>query len=171
MLALFGEYHCAVDNKGRLRLPSGLKSKLGAGSLVFVMKRGFEGCLELWPVANWDEHSASIMAGLDQFDPEDREFRRGYFSGITEVETDAADRILIPKFLMEAGAIGDSVSIQGAGEKLEIFPAEKYAEKYATPGDDFHAKASRVMKRATARTAKPKFTLKVEETAAEDETP
>ena len=43
----------------------------------------------------------------------------------------------------------DSASIQGAGEKLEIFPAEKYAEKYAQPGEDFHEKASRVMKRAT----------------------
>ena len=139
---------------------------------MFVMKRGFEGCLELWPVANWDEHSQQIMAGLDQFDPEDREFRRGYFSGISELETDSADRILIPKFLMDAAKIADSVSIQGAGEKLEIFPAEKYAEKYAAPGDDFHEKASRVMRRATARTAKPKFTLKVEEsTAAEDEKP
>lgn len=169
MLAIFGEYHCSVDSKNRLRLPTGLKAKLGEGSLAFVMKRGFDGCLELWLAANWDEHSKQVMAGLDPFDAEDRDFRRTYFSGISELESDSADRILIPKFLADAAGIADSVTIQGAGEKLEIFPAEKYAEKYATPSVDFHEKASRVMKRATARTSKPKFTLKVEEEADENQ--
>jgi MraZ protein len=167
MLPLFGEFHCAVDNKGRLRLPSGLKSKIGAGEQSFVLKRGFEGCLELWPEANWLEHSSQIMAGLDNFNAEDREFRRSYFGGIANVESDSAERILIPKFLMEAIEIANEVSIQGAGDKFEIFPAKNYEEKYATPSDDFQEKAARVMKRATKRVEKPQFNINIE--SAKDE--
>jgi MraZ protein len=162
MLALFGEFNCAVDNKGRLRLPSGLKAKIGEGEQQFVLKRGFEGCLELWPAANWEAHLAQILGKLDDFNPDDREFRRGYLAGLAEVKSDSAERILIPKFLTEAASIENEVTLQGAGEKIEIFPTKKYEEKYVQKTDDFHQMANRVMSRAAKRAEEPTFSINVQ---------
>ena len=59
MYQLRGEYECSVDAKGRLRLPSGLLRQFGgSGSLSFVVNRGFEKCIMLYPKEVWDRKAA-----------------------------------------------------------------------------------------------------------------
>ena len=46
MNQLLGEYECKIDDKSRMRLPSGLISQLGKRETYsFVVNRGFEKCL------------------------------------------------------------------------------------------------------------------------------
>ena len=60
---LLGEYECKLDAKGRLRVPSGLISQLGEGEKQkFVVNRGFEKCLVLYPLPLWRKISAEIDA-------------------------------------------------------------------------------------------------------------
>lgn len=169
MIQYIGEYQCAVDNKGRMRLPTNLKLKIGEAPLHFVMKRGFEGCIELWPRANWDEKAESLTTQADHFNAEERQFVRRYMSGLAEVETDGADRLLIPKPLLAFAEIGeDGATIQGVGEKFELWSKKKYDEVVlGLPPEDFSEMASRFSQKAMKRATKPTFSVNVVENAAE----
>ena len=91
-----GEFEATLDAKGRFLLPVGFKKQLPEGeSLRFVINRGFEKCLSLYPVKNWEPLFAKVKA-LNDFDPQAREFRRKFLNGATYVEPDTAGRLLIP---------------------------------------------------------------------------
>ena len=55
-MSYLGEYICKLDAKGRLTVPSGLKKQIdNEGREGFVLNRGFEGCLGLYPHKDWLE--------------------------------------------------------------------------------------------------------------------
>ena len=61
MFQLTGEYECKMDPKGRIKLPAGLIRQLSAsGSLSFVINRGFEKCLMLYPKEVWDQKTQEV---------------------------------------------------------------------------------------------------------------
>ena len=54
MTNFIGEFECKLDAKGRLMLPSSLRKQLDpAAQESFVMNRGFEKCLVLYPKNDW----------------------------------------------------------------------------------------------------------------------
>lgn len=125
MQSLLGEYEATVDPKGRFLLPAGLKKQLPEGSNTFVLNRGFEKCLSLYPKSSW-EPIVEQIAGLNQFDPKVREFRRHFLAGATEVELDTAGRMLLPPTLKEFAALGKDIILVGALDKVEIWDAGRY---------------------------------------------
>src|SRR5687768_8205601 len=101
MIGFLGEYEVTVDAKGRFLLPSAIKKKLPAETPgEFVINRGFEKCLTLYPAMHWQPIMEGISK-LNDFDPKVREFRRYFFNGATELELDTAGRLLIPPNLRE----------------------------------------------------------------------
>lgn len=71
------EYEATVDSKGRFLLPAGFKKQLPEEGNQFVISRGFEKCLTLYPMKAW-EPIFNELSKLNDFDPKVREFRR-YF--------------------------------------------------------------------------------------------
>ncbi|MFZ1257168.1 MAG: division/cell wall cluster transcriptional repressor MraZ, partial [Saprospiraceae bacterium] len=109
MYNLTGEYEVRLDDKNRLRLPSGLSSQLGEGALKLVVNRGFEKCLLLYPESVWVEKTKEVNQ-LNQYIRKNREFVRYFYRGATQLVSDASGRILIPKLLQEhAGIVHDVV--------------------------------------------------------------
>ena len=54
MIGFLGEYEATLDPKGRFLLPSGFKKQLPEDSSArFVINRGFEKCLSLYPIKSW----------------------------------------------------------------------------------------------------------------------
>ena len=105
MTNLFGEYDVAIDSKNRFLLPSGFRKQLAEGmGEKFVINRGFENCLTIWPMNVWEPLAAKVIA-INDFNPKVRDFKRIFLNGATIVEVDGADRILIPKGLMEYAGI------------------------------------------------------------------
>jgi MraZ protein len=128
MIGFLGEYEVTVDAKGRFLLPAAIKKKLPEGSPdEFVINRGFEKCLTLYPLKNW-EPILEGMNKLNDFDPKVREFRRYFFNGATELELDSAGRLLIPPNLREHAGINRDIVLVGAIEKIEIWDSKKYKE-------------------------------------------
>ncbi|MEI9956972.1 MAG: hypothetical protein WDM90_11875 [Ferruginibacter sp.] len=79
MIGFLGEYEATLDAKGRFLLPVGFKKQLPQeGATSFVLNRGFETCLTLYPTANWEPIFTNISK-LNDFDPKVREFRRFFF--------------------------------------------------------------------------------------------
>ena len=128
MIGFLGEYEATVDAKGRFLLPAAIKKKLPEGEQSqFVINRGFEKCLTLYPSANWQPIMEG-MSRLNDFDPKVREFRRYFFNGATELELDSAGRLLVPPNLREHASIDKDIVLVGSIQKIEIWDKNKYKE-------------------------------------------
>ncbi|MFV0605181.1 MAG: division/cell wall cluster transcriptional repressor MraZ [Niabella sp.] len=130
MTGLIGEHEVSLDSKGRFLLPAGFKKQLVEGDDVrFVINRGIEKCLSLYPMSSWQPLAEKINA-LNSFNPKVREFKRLYLNGATYVELDSAGRVLLPGRLKEYAGLEKEVVIVGTGELMEIWDKEKYNELF-----------------------------------------
>ena len=128
MIGFLGEYEVTLDTKGRFLLPAGLKKQLPeADAASFVINRGFEKCLTMYPLKSWGPIFTNISK-LNDFDPKVREFRRWFLNGAIQMELDSASRLLVPKNLMEHAGLEKDVVLVSAVNKIEIWDKAKYQQ-------------------------------------------
>lgn len=145
MIQFLGEYEATLDAKGRFSLPTGFKKQLPEGALQFVVNRGFEKCLSLYPVESWTPVFAKISA-LNDFNPGVRDFRRKFLGGATEVEADTAGRVLLPPSLRAHAGLKKDIILVAAVDKIEIWDAEAYKQIFDNfSAEDFSKLAETVM--------------------------
>ena len=146
MIGFLGEYEVTLDAKGRFLVPAGLKKQLPDGdSNAFVINRGFEKCLTMYPEKSWEPIFSNISK-LNDFDPKVREFRRWFLNGAIKMELDSAGRLLIPKNLMDHAGLERDVVLVSAVNKIEIWDKAKYQQFFdqITP-EAFSSLAAEVM--------------------------
>ena len=136
MTGFHGEYQSTIDAKGRFHLPGSLKKQLAEGENHFIVSRGFEKCLTLYPLKSW-QSILDRISQLNDFDPKVRQFRRQFLGGATEVVLDAAGRILLPPTLREFALPGKEIVLAAALDRFEIWDASKYKQLF----EDFSADA------------------------------
>jgi MraZ protein len=142
---LLGEYDCKIDAKGRMRMPSGLISQLGEGQpLTFVINRGFEKCLMLYPEAVWEKITAEINQ-LNQYNKKNRDFIRYFYRGAQKVAMDGADRILLTKRLLEYAGIDKDVILSAYNDRIEVWAIEEYNKLLDEEPTDFSDLAEEVL--------------------------
>jgi MraZ protein len=141
-----GEYECKVDPKGRIMIPSGLKKQISpAAGEKFVLNRGFEKHLNLFPMNEWQKISAEVNK-LNLYVAKNREFLRRFNNGATELELDNTNRLLLPKKMMEYAGIEKEVVLFAYANRIEVWSKaayDKLMEEEA--GDDFSSLAEEVM--------------------------
>ncbi len=129
MQGFHGEYEATVDAKGRFLLPGGLKKQLPEGESRFILSRGFEKCLTLYPLKSWELIIAKISK-LNDFDPKVRQVRRQFLGGATEIELDGAGRMLLPGTLREFAGLNKDIVLAAALDRFEIWDASKYTQLF-----------------------------------------
>lgn len=130
MIDFLGEYESTIDAKGRFLLPSGFKKQLPEQeSHVFVINRGFEKCLTLYPIQSWNPLFKEISQ-LNDFDPKVRAFRRNFLNGAVQLELDSAGRVLLPKNLLEHASLEKDIVLVSALNKIEIWDKNKYQQLF-----------------------------------------
>jgi MraZ protein len=136
MTGFLGEYEATLDVKGRFLLPAGLKNQLPEEERgKYVINRGFEKCLALYPMKTWEPLFAKIT-GLNEFDPKQREFRRAFLNGATYVEPDTAGRILLPPNLKLYADMTKDIVLMATGDKIEIWDSNKYKQFFDSISSD-----------------------------------
>ena len=150
MIGFLGEYEATIDTKGRFLLPAGFKKQLPADAAAqFVINRGFEKCLTLYPLQSW-EPIFSQISQLNDFDPKVREFRRYFLNGAIEVDLDSAGRLLLPKNLMGHASLEKDIVLVSAVNKIEIWDKTKYNQFFESfSPESFSALANDVMNKKT----------------------
>ncbi|MCS7036308.1 MAG: division/cell wall cluster transcriptional repressor MraZ [Saprospiraceae bacterium] len=148
-MKLLGEYPVSIDNKGRLRLPTALLRQLGEptgeeGGYEFVVNRGFEGTLWLYPKAVWEVFSDRVNR-LNRFNERNRKLIRFFYSGATALTTDSADRILLPKMLMDYAGLTDEAILVSIRNYIEIWSPERYTAMLSQGTDDITDLANDVL--------------------------
>ncbi len=111
-----GEYHHNIDTKGRIVIPNKVRDDLGEN---FIVTRGLDGCLFVYPKKEWDNVIAKYKEIPDTKNK--RQFMRIFLSGATVCEYDKQGRINIPKPLVEYAKLIKDCIIIGVDEKLEIW--------------------------------------------------
>jgi len=146
MTGFLGEFEATLDAKGRFLIPAGFKKQLPEGEDGrFVINRGFEKCLALYPIKNW-EPLFSDISKLNDFDPKVREFRRYFLNGATFVEPDTAGRLLVPPNLKGHADLEKNIVLVAAVNKIEIWDSNKYKQLFDSfSSDAFSNLANEVM--------------------------
>lgn len=128
MINFLGEYDVAIDAKGRFLLPSGFRKQLPeSNGGNFVINRGFEKCLVLYTVEVWNPIANKINK-MNDLVPSVRDFKRLFMNGATPLELDSADRLLLPKQLLEYAGIRKDMIIAAQGNKVELWDKDTYYE-------------------------------------------
>jgi MraZ protein len=129
-----GEYRHAVDDKGRLAVPSRFRAQL-AGNVVVA--RWLDACLAIFPIAAWDELSAKV-GGLPMTDPNARLLQRQLFAGAFETELDRQGRVLVPGNLRTFAGLEGEALVLGSRDHAEIWaPGRWEAYSRALEGEAF----------------------------------
>ena len=119
-----GEYSHSIDEKGRLIIPSKFRDELGE---TFVLTRGMDGCLCVYPQDEWNALEAKLRA-LPLTNKNARTITRFLVSGAATCELDKQGRILVPSALREYAALKKDVVLAGNLERIEIWDKERWAE-------------------------------------------
>ena len=135
MVEFLGEYEVTLDAKGRFLLPAGFKKQLPEGDTQFVLNRGFEKCLTLYPVKVW-EPIVHKISRLNDFKPNVRRFSRRFLNGATRMELDAAGRLLVPPTLKEYAGLEKEIVLVAGLKKIEIWDKAAYKALLASYADD-----------------------------------
>ncbi len=145
MNQLKGEFECKLDPKGRLKLPSVLIRQLGSsGSSTFTVNRGFEKNLMMYPNEVWEKKTQEINQKLNNYNKKHRQFIRYFFRGATEMILDSADRVLLPKSLMEHAGLEKEVILFAYQEQIEIWSKDQYLKELNNEPEDFSDLADEV---------------------------
>lgn len=145
MTSFIGEYHCKLDSKGRLSLPSGLRKQLDpADQEQFVINRGLSGNLNLYPMSEWDRVMNKLRK-LNRFKAKDLKFVRMFQSGAIKVQIDSNGRILLPKALMQHAGITKEIVLSANIDQFEIWDKSRFDETMSEDWADFADLAEEVM--------------------------
>ena len=148
MGSYYGSYLHTLDAKGRVSIPSEMRKASGD---VFVLTRGFEECLNLYPADEW-ELVEKELRDLRTTSREARYYVRQMMSTVRKVVVDGHGRITVPQTHREFAGLEGEVLVNGVLEHIEIWnPAryEKYTEGYDETYEDVAENVWKHIKGAT----------------------
>ena len=131
-----GEYHNSLDGKNRLNIPAKFRKVLDpVNDRTFVLSQGFDKCLLLYPLNEWQEVELQLSQ-LSSIRTRDRDFIRSITRHATPVQYDGQGRIQIPEALIIFSGIQKDVSIIGMIKKIEIWDPRVLNEKDERNGSE-----------------------------------
>ena len=145
MTNFLGEFECRLDAKYRLVLPAALKRQLPpAANDRFVINRGFEKHLVLYPFNAWETITAELQR-LNLYIKKNREFVRYFHRGATELALDSAGRLLLPKRLLDYAGIKEDIILLAYSNRIECWDQALYDQLLAAEPEDFARLAEEIM--------------------------
>ena len=126
-----GEYNHIIDDKGRIIIPSKLRTELGES---FVITRGLDNCLAIYTSEGW----TNIIEQYKQLPNigETRSFLRFIISGATTLEFDKQGRINISQPLAAYAHLEKECVIIGVNDRLEIWSLDSWNQFFADNQDN-----------------------------------
>jgi MraZ protein len=141
---LTGEYECKLDAKGRIKMPANLMRQLGSdGTYEFMVNRGFENHLMLYPKDVWDKKTKELDQ-LNIYIKKNRQAVRYFYRGATKIVADASERVLLPKSLIAYAGIEKELILFAYQDQIEIWSKESYQLMIGEEPDSFSELAEEV---------------------------
>ena len=145
MSSFKGSHSYSVDSKGRINIPAKLRKYVSPeANDTFVVTRGFEKCLFLYPLDEWNTLEGSIRE-LSPSNSQHRFITRTLLQYATETQLDGQSRVTIPKELMQFAGIEDQVLIVGVLERIEVWDPKEYDAYMKSQTDSYENVAQSVL--------------------------
>ncbi len=146
MSSFKGRYEYVLDSKGRLSIPAKLRKNLSSEARdTFVVTRGDEKCLYLYPLDEWNKLEEKLHS-LNQFKEKHRYFTRALLAWTSEeIILDSQSRISVPKNLLEFAEIEKEIVIIGALERIEVWNPKNLNEYLNAQPENYAAIVEQVM--------------------------
>ncbi|HEY4611442.1 MAG TPA: division/cell wall cluster transcriptional repressor MraZ [Bacteroidota bacterium] len=146
MSSFKGRYEYSVDSKGRVALPAKLRKNVSpAANDTFIVTRGFEQCLFVYPQDEWNKVEESVR-GLSPSNPQHRFFVRTLLQWTTDVQLDGQSRLSIGQDLLKFAGIENEVLILGVMERIEIWNPRIYEQYMNNQPATYETVAESVLK-------------------------
>ena len=146
MSSFKGRYSYSVDSKGRIALPAKLRKSVSpAANDTFILTRGFEQCLFVYPQDEWNKVEESVR-GLSPTNPQHRFFVRTLLQWATDVQIDGQARLSVPQDLLKFAGIENEVLILGVMERVEIWNPKTYEQYMNNQPATYETVAESVLK-------------------------
>ena len=124
-LRFSGEYLNTLDAKNRVNIPAKFRKVLDPiNDRTFVITRGFDQCLTLYPIYEWNIVEQQL-ASLSSLRNRNRNFVRSIVRYASYVQYDRQGRIIIPDNLKAYSTIDKDVVIIGMITKIEIWNPDR----------------------------------------------
>jgi MraZ protein len=129
MASFLGTYKHSIDHKGRVSIPSRFRRSLsGDAEETFVILRGLESCVALYPLDEWRRMEERLRSRT-YYDESNRRFQRRMLQHASHGALDAQGRVAIPPALLEHASLKKEAVVSGALDHIEIWDPEQY-ERY-----------------------------------------
>ena len=129
----FGEFRHSIDDKGRLSIPSKLRTL--CGDKVYVTK-GNDGCLAVYTQEGWDEFYSELQT-LPKTKKKVRFYVRMVTSRVRDCTFDKLGRINIPQTLRDEASLDKDCVIIGVGDHMEIWDQATWDQAYEENEENF----------------------------------
>lgn len=147
MSSFKGSYSYSVDTKGRTNIPAKLRKYVSPeANDTFVVTRGYEQCLFVYPLDEWNKLEESIRR-LSPSDPKHRFFTRTLLQRAVESQLDGQSRVTIPKELLQFAGIENEVLILGVLERIEIWNPKVYDDYLKAQAESYENVAQTVLQK------------------------
>ena len=134
-ISFTGEYHNSLDQKNRLNIPAKFRKVLDpVNDRTFVLTRGFDPCLILYPLEDWSQVEAQLKK-LSSIRGRHRSFVRSVTRFATAIQYDGQGRIQISDILLDYSGIQKETIIIGMINKIEIWDPSTLSNQDAREAD------------------------------------
>ena len=127
-----GAFHGAavitLDAKGRVALPTRHRQALLDSSRSLVLTAHPEGCVLIYPAAEWDAVRARVE-GFPSFHPQASWWMRLLLGFEEHVSPDASGRILLPAALRQHAKLEREAMLVGQGRYFELWDSALWSTK------------------------------------------
>ena len=120
----FGEYSHALDEKGRIRIPSKLKVGLGE----YVATKGVDNCIYIFSKSYFENEFLESINKVSAYSLTGQNAVRAILSSTFEIKEDAQGRFVIPDSLREFAGITKNVVSVGVGKRIEIWDEQTWKD-------------------------------------------
>ena len=128
-MSFTGEYYNTIDQKNRLSIPAKYRKSIASSNdKTFVITRGFDECLFLYPLEEW-KLVENQLSSLSSIRDKHRNFIRAIVRHANYVQYDLQGRIQIPDKLLNFSNITKNVLVIGMIKKIELWD-EETLERY-----------------------------------------
>ncbi|MCR4600271.1 MAG: division/cell wall cluster transcriptional repressor MraZ [Clostridia bacterium] len=117
-----GTYQHSIDQKGRIIIPARFREALSHG---FVLTRGLDKCLFIYPASEWEAFSAKLNS-IPMTMKEGRSFKRYFFANAVECQLDKQGRVTIPPVMRGFAGIDKDLVTIGVNERIEVWSKDEW---------------------------------------------
>lgn len=131
-----GQYEHTIDAKGRTIIPAKYREGLGD---EFVVTRGLDGCLYLYPAEAWQEFAEKLQNLPSSL--QNRQIQRQFLSKAMEVSLDKQGRILVPAMHRQMAGLEKDVVFVGMMNRVELWDKARLEKEDVTENGELLASA------------------------------